>query len=101
MKRQVCWTAMAALIVASMVWAAEPVASGPKIGARPGPYTFWVSTGPSRGQETCFICETAERPAVIVFARTTSDGLGKLARNLDKAVAEHKAAEHQQRNNLH
>jgi hypothetical protein len=71
----------------------EPVVSGPKQGVRPGPYIFWVATGPNRGQETCFICETENRPAVVVFARNTSDSLGKLARKLDKALADHKATE--------
>jgi hypothetical protein len=73
--------------------AGEPVASGPKLGSRPGPYVFWVSTGPNRGQETCFICEAADKPAVVVFARTASDDLGKLASKIDGALAEHKAAD--------
>ncbi len=91
------WIGYASVVLAAAIvsrtWAKDPVASGPKIGARPGPYTFWVSTGSSRGQETCFICDTADRPAVLVFARTPSDGLAKLARSLDKALADHKAAE--------
>jgi hypothetical protein len=73
--------------------AAEPVASGPKLGSRPGPYVFWVSTGPNRGQETCFICDAGDKPAVAVFARTTSDALGKLVGKIDRALAEHKAAD--------
>ncbi len=46
-----------------------------------------------RGQPHCFICETADRPAIIVFARTLSDPLGKLARGLDTALVDHKSAE--------
>jgi hypothetical protein len=84
---------MVSLLVAALAWAEEPGAWGPKRGARPGPYTFWVATGPSRGQETCFICDTADRPAVIVFARNPSDELGKLAGRLDRALAEHKASD--------
>jgi hypothetical protein len=72
---------------------AEPCVSGLKPGQRPGPYSSLVSVGPQRGQSHCFICETADRPAVIVFARNLSDPLGKLARRLDKALVEHKAAE--------
>jgi hypothetical protein len=73
--------------------AAEPCVSGPKPGKRPGPYSALVSVGPQRGQQHCFICETADRPAVIVFARQLSDPLGKLARGLDKALVDHKDAE--------
>jgi hypothetical protein len=73
--------------------AAETASSGLKAGQRTGPYSSLVSVGPQRGQSHCFICETAERPAVIVFARKMSDPLGKLVRGLDKALADHKGAE--------
>jgi hypothetical protein len=65
--------------------AAEPLASGPPIGKRPGPYSFLVATGPQRGQQTCYVCEQHEgnKPAAVVFARTMSDPLGKLLAKLD------------------
>ncbi len=82
------------LVLASAVcWGAEPCNSGLKPGRRPGPYSALVSVGAERGQSHCFICETADRPAVIVFARTLSEPLGKLARGLDKALVDHKSAE--------
>jgi hypothetical protein len=83
------------LAVALSVGAAEPgpCVSGPRVGQRPGPYSAVVSVGPQRGQPHCFICETANRPAVIVFARGLSDPLGKLLRGVDKALADHKKAE--------
>jgi hypothetical protein len=71
----------------------EPCVSGLRSGQRPGPYSSLVSVGPQRGQSHCFICETADRPAVIVFARRLSDPLGKLVRGLDKALTDHKDAE--------
>lgn len=40
----------------------------------------------------CFICETEDRPAIIVFARKLNDPLGRLARGVDRALAEHKDA---------
>jgi hypothetical protein len=73
--------------------AEEPCTSGLKPGQRPGPYTALVATGPERGQLHCYICETGDRPGVIVFARELSDALGKLVARLDQAVAEHKKAE--------
>jgi hypothetical protein len=73
--------------------AEEPCNSGLKPGQRPGPYTALVAMGPERGQLHCYICETGDRPAVVVFARELSDGLGKLVTRLDRALAEHKKAE--------
>jgi hypothetical protein len=60
---------------------------------RPGPYSFVLATGANRGQSQCFICETADRPAVVIFARTLNEPLGKLAAQLDKAVVANKAAD--------
>jgi hypothetical protein len=67
--------------------------SGLRTGQRPGPYSSVVVLGEQRGQSHCFICETADRPAVIVFARSLSDPLGKLVTGLDQAVLDRKASE--------
>lgn len=85
--------AISALLIAVAAGATEPVASGLRPGQRPGPYSSLVSVGPERGKAHCFICATADRPAVIVFARTLSDPLGKLARGLDKVLADRKDVE--------
>jgi hypothetical protein len=74
-------------VVVVATHAGEPCASGPQIGQRPGPYSFTVATGPERGQPTCYVCETAEKPGVIVFARSVSDPLAKLMLACDEAVA--------------
>jgi hypothetical protein len=78
---------------ASQSMADEPCVSGLPAGKRPGPYSFLVATGPQRGQSTCYICETEDRPAVVVFARTPNAGLGKLVKSLDTAVNDNKGAE--------
>jgi hypothetical protein len=52
-----------------------------------------ISTGANRGQSYCYICETGDRPAVVIFARGLNESLGTLVQQLDKAVAEHKNAE--------
>jgi hypothetical protein len=75
-----------------VAFALEPCQSGPQCGQRPGPYAFLVATGPKRGQSHCYICETGDRPAVIVFARTPNDTLGKFLSKLDQALAAHKSA---------
>src|SRR3954471_2904671 len=82
------------LVCAAGARAADaPCVSGPKPGQRPGPYSFVLCTGDNRGKSHCYVCETADRPAVIVFARSLSDPLGKLPAGLDKALNDHKKAE--------
>jgi hypothetical protein len=83
-------------VIALLSWpvlAAEPCKSGLEPGQRPGPYSFVLATGKERGKSFCCICETADRPAVIIFARSPSNSLGKLATGLDKAVSDNKSAE--------
>ncbi|MBI3407787.1 MAG: hypothetical protein HY040_05450 [Planctomycetes bacterium] len=67
-----------------------PCKSGLREKQRPGPYISIVAVGPQRGQSHCFICEAADRPAVILFARQLSEPLGKLVHKLDKSLADHK-----------
>jgi hypothetical protein len=52
-----------------------------------------VVTGDKRGTSHCFVCETEDRPAVIVFARTMTEPLGKLVAGLDQALVDHKGAD--------
>ncbi len=96
--RTVCLPSAAVIVVLGfgvLVPAREgaPCVSGLQPGRRPGPYSAVVSVGDKRGQSHCFVCETEDRPAVIVFARTFSDPLGKLAAGLDEALRVHKEAE--------
>jgi len=74
-----------ALTLSFALPAAEPLESGVPVGKRPGPYSFLVATGPQRGQQTCYVCEQheANKPAAVVFARDTSDPVGKLIAKLD------------------
>jgi hypothetical protein len=74
------------------LWA-DPCKSGPKVNQRPRPYAAVVATGTFRGQSHCFICEAGDRPTVIIFARSLSDPLGKLVKQIDKALVQHKKAD--------
>lgn len=67
--------------------AEDPCVSGVPVGKRPGPYSFLVATGKERGQQTCYICEQHEgnKPAAVVFARSTTDELAKLLARLEAA----------------
>ncbi|MBM4070220.1 MAG: hypothetical protein FJ271_14890 [Planctomycetes bacterium] len=80
-------------LLAAGVAGADPCRSGPRVNQRPGPYISVVSTGQHRGQSHCFICEAADKPVVIIFARHLSDPLGKLVGKIDKALARHKDAD--------
>jgi hypothetical protein len=73
--------------------AAEPCVSGPRVGQRPGPYSFVLCTGENRGKSHCYICEADERPMVILFLRSLGDNSGKLTSGLDKALAEYRKNE--------
>ncbi len=82
-----------AVACAGNAGAADPLNPGLASGQRPGPYSALVAVGSQRGQMHCFVCETADRPAVIVFARHLSDPLGKLVQGLDQALLERKSTE--------
>src|SRR5258705_7855158 len=81
------------LCVFGLLGADNPCVSGLPQGQRTGPYASVISTGPERGKSHCYICETGEKPAVIVFARSLSKELGILATPIDKAQADYKAAD--------
>jgi len=86
--------ALAAAFLWNPAFAGDPCVSGLKPGAKPGPYSAIVAVGKERGEAPhCFICDTAEHPAVIVFARHLDDPLAKLVAGIDKVVAENKKAE--------
>jgi hypothetical protein len=76
-----------------VILAADSLQSGLQPGQRPGPYAAVVCTGPNRGQAHCYICEAADRPIFVIFARKMSEPLGKLVRGLDDALLKHKDAE--------
>jgi hypothetical protein len=80
-------------VLVGLAAADEPCKSGLQPAQRPGPYSSLVSVGPQRGQQHCYVCEAADRPIVIVFARNLSDPLGKLAHCIDEAVAQNKGSE--------
>jgi hypothetical protein len=92
--RMVKRLAFIAIIAAARAgFAAEPCKSGPQPKQRPGPYSALVAVGPQRGTQHCYICEAADRPIIIVFARSLSEPLGKLVHQIDRQLAEHKAAD--------
>jgi hypothetical protein len=79
-----------AFVVCQICEAGKRLPAGLKPGKSPGPYTSLVSVGAERGTSHCYICESVEKPVVIVFARSLSDPLGKLIRKVDEAVIKNK-----------
>lgn len=85
--------AIAVLVVMSgLLVAADPCVSGLPPGERPGPYSSVICTGPARGQPFCYICDNADRPAVVIFARHLGEPLGRLVKKVEKAVQDNQAA---------
>jgi hypothetical protein len=85
-------TNLLALLFLSAAPADDPCKSGPAPGERYGPYSFLIATGPKRGTAHCYVCETGDKPAVLVFARQPDGPLGKLLVQLDQALTAHHAA---------
>jgi hypothetical protein len=80
-------SAMSIIVAGFSARADDSCVSGLQLGQRPGPYSFLVATGPQRGQQTCYVCETAEKPAVVIFARKLTDPLGRLLVKCDDFTA--------------
>jgi hypothetical protein len=85
---------LCALVLATCLPPADgPCQSGLTPGQRPGPYAFLVAWGEQRGKSHCFVCETGDKPAVIMFARTPSEPLAKLHARINQAVIDHKKSD--------
>jgi hypothetical protein len=81
------------LLACISVAAADPCKSGPQPNQRTGPYAALVCVGKERGTQHCYVCESAAKPVVIVFARTLNEPVGKLVRKLDESVKREKDAD--------
>ena len=86
-------TALAALLISFPIASADPCKSGPQPNQRPGPYSALVCVGKERGTQHCYICESADKPIVVIFARSLTEPLGKLVKQVDTAVKDNKASD--------
>ncbi len=79
----------AALVAAALAPAVPAPLStvGVAVGARPGPYSFLVATGPERGKQTCFVCAQDRKPTAVVFTRRLTPAAGRLFARLDAVAA--------------
>jgi hypothetical protein len=64
--------------------AAEPVKSGPQVGAKvPGPFEPFNVTGTNAGEDCCLFCKFGVDPTVMIFAKEMSEPLTGLMKKLD------------------
>lgn len=82
---------MHAVLLLTLLGSPADIVSGPQPGKKFGPYTFLIATGPNRGTSHCYVCETGDEPAVIILARSTSEPLGQLVKQVDQLVTKHQA----------
>lgn len=80
------------LLCLFLCFAPADLTSGPQPGKKYGPYTFLMATGPNRGTSHCYVCETGDDPAVIILARSTSEPLGELTKQLDRHLSKAQAS---------
>jgi hypothetical protein len=93
MNRCVAIAAMLVVLPLTAGYTEEPCRSGPEVGERPKPFSVIGVTGPHRGQTHCYVCDSENRPMVIVFARSIHPATTALIKKLDEAMTTHKSAE--------
>jgi len=78
----------------TMSSAAEPVKSGPQVGAKvPGAFEPFNVTGTNAGEECCLFCKFGVDPTVMVFAKDMSEPLTGLLKKLDELNVAYKKAD--------
>lgn len=85
--------ATGAMLVAEEKAEKKEVKSGLAEGESPPPFNVNDCTGPNKGKSLCYRCQYGARPVVSVFARSTSDELGKMLKELDGLVEKNKEKE--------
>jgi hypothetical protein len=84
----------AALAIATVTAAAEPIKSGPQVGDKmPGAFEPFNLTGTNADEECCLFCKFGNDPSVMVFARETSPALTTLTKKLDELNVKFKKAD--------
>lgn len=80
----------AALLLFTSAAPGPVLRSGPQAGSQVLPFTSTMVTGANRGRQHCYVCELSDEPAVLVFARGTTDATRELMARLTAAVAREK-----------
>jgi hypothetical protein len=85
--RLVTTSALALVVLAGGLFAAEKLKSGPQVGEKvPGPFEPLNINGDNAGKKFCQFCINGQNPVAMVFARETSEPVEKLIKELDAAT---------------
>src|SRR2546430_13535439 len=79
--------AVALVLFAGSVFAADPVKSGPQVGEKvPGPFHPLNINGDAAGKKNCLYCANGGSPVAVVFARELTPEVATLIKKLDAAT---------------
>jgi hypothetical protein len=82
-----------ALLVGGLIYAAEPLKSGPQVGETvPGPFHPLNVTGDKAGEKACLYCKNGSNPVAMVFARECSPELETLISKIDACTVKNSDA---------
>ena len=86
--------AVALVLFAGSVFAAEPVKSGPQVGDKvPGPFHPLNINGDQAGKKSCLFCANGENPVAMIFARSADDkNVVDLIKRIDEATVKNSDA---------
>ncbi len=75
------------IVVVGLAPAGDVVSSGPKVGTYVGRFEVEDITGPNKGSFLCYRCQYSLSPVVCVFARSTSESLASLIKQIDGKIS--------------
>jgi hypothetical protein len=85
--------AVALVLFAGSVFAADPIKSGPQVGDKvPGPFHPLNINGEKAGQKNCLFCSNGQNPVAMVFARDVDDSVVDLIKKIDASTVKNAEA---------
>jgi hypothetical protein len=85
---------LSVILIATLSSAADPIKSGPQVGAKvPGAFEPFNVTGTNAGEECCLFCKFGVDPTVMIFAKEMSEPLTRLLKTVDDLNIKFKKAD--------
>ena len=86
--------AVALVLFAGSVFAADAVKSGPQVGEKvPGPFHPLNINGSMAGKKNCLFCSNGQNPVAMIFARSADDkNVVSLIKKIDEATVKNSGA---------
>ena len=89
-----CFFAITTTLLLATQAIAEELNSGPQVGEKlPGAFHPLNLTGEAAGKKNCLVCQNAENPVAMIFARDIDANLIALIKKIDAATAANKKCE--------